>query len=68
MQRTSGPPARTYLIPHERSGDIRTWAKGQSTPVSERGRIPASIVQQPGSRLLRTASSPRRWPLAPMGQ
>ena len=30
----------------ERSGDIRAWAKGQGIPVSERGRFPASVVQQ----------------------
>jgi hypothetical protein len=30
----------------ERSGDIRAWAKDQGIPVSERGRIPASVVQQ----------------------
>ena len=30
----------------ERSGDIRTWAKDQGIPVSERGRIPASVVEQ----------------------
>jgi len=41
---TSGLPARAYLIPRERSGDIRAWTK--TTPVSERGRIPASIAEQ----------------------
>jgi hypothetical protein len=30
----------------ERSGDIRAWAKDHGIPVSERGRIPASVVQQ----------------------
>jgi hypothetical protein len=30
----------------ERSGDIRAWAKGQGMTLSERGRIPASVVQQ----------------------
>ena len=30
----------------ERSGDIRAWAKDQGIAVSERGRIPASVVQQ----------------------
>ena len=34
------PPSR------ERSGDIRAWAKDQGIPVSERGRIPASVVEQ----------------------
>jgi hypothetical protein len=45
-RRTSGLPARAYLIPRERSGDTRAQAKGQSIPVSERGRIPASIAEQ----------------------
>jgi nucleoid-associated protein Lsr2 len=30
----------------ERSGDIRAWAKDQGITVSERGRIPASVVEQ----------------------
>jgi len=30
----------------ERSGDIRAWAKDHGIAVSERGRIPASVVQQ----------------------
>lgn len=30
----------------ERSGDIRAWAKAQGIAVSERGRIPASVVEQ----------------------
>jgi hypothetical protein len=30
----------------QRSGDIRAWAKSQGIAVSERGRIPASVVQQ----------------------
>ena len=30
----------------ERSGDIRTWAKDHDIAVSERGRIPASVVEQ----------------------
>src|SRR5438067_229450 len=30
----------------QRSGDIRAWAKEQGIAVSERGRIPASIVEQ----------------------
>jgi hypothetical protein len=38
-------PARTASS-RERSGDIRAWAKDQGIPVSERGRIPASIVEQ----------------------
>ena len=30
----------------ERSGGIRAWAKDQGIPVSHRGRIPASVVEQ----------------------
>lgn len=30
----------------QRSGDIRAWAKDQGIAVSERGRIPASVVEQ----------------------
>src|SRR5215467_8500099 len=29
-----------------RSGDIRAWAKDQGIAVSDRGRIPASVVEQ----------------------
>ena len=38
-------PGRTAAS-RERSGDIRTWAKGQGIAVSDRGRIPASVVDQ----------------------
>jgi hypothetical protein len=38
-------PARTASS-RERSGDIRAWAKDQGIAVSERGRIPASIVER----------------------
>jgi hypothetical protein len=30
----------------QRSGEIRAWAKGKGITLSERGRIPASVVQQ----------------------
>jgi len=30
----------------QRSGDIRVWAKEHGLAVSERGRIPASVVEQ----------------------
>jgi nucleoid-associated protein Lsr2 len=30
----------------QRSGHIRAWAKDQGITVSERGRIPASVVEQ----------------------
>jgi hypothetical protein len=40
--RRSGRTAAT----RQRSGDIRAWAKQHSLVVSERGRIPASVVEQ----------------------
>jgi len=30
----------------ERSGDLRAWAKAKGIPVSDRGRIPASVAAQ----------------------
>src|SRR5260221_13208219 len=30
----------------ERSGDIRAWAKDQGIPISDRGRIAESVVEQ----------------------
>jgi nucleoid-associated protein Lsr2 len=38
-------PSRTSAS-RRRSGDIRGWAKEQGITVSERGRIPASVVEQ----------------------
>src|SRR5215472_11493424 len=38
-------PGRTVLS-RDRSGAIRAWAKGQGITVSERERIPASVVEQ----------------------
>jgi Lsr2 len=38
-------PGRTASS-RARSGDIRAWAKDQGIAVSERGRIPASVVEQ----------------------
>jgi len=38
-------PGRT-VSSRERSADIRAWAKDQGIAVSERGRIPASVVEQ----------------------
>jgi Lsr2 len=38
-------PGRT-AAGRDRSGDIRAWAKDQGIGVSERGRIPASVVEQ----------------------
>jgi len=42
QRRRPGRPAAR----RERSGDIRAWAKGQGIAVSDRGRIPASVVEQ----------------------
>jgi hypothetical protein len=38
-------PGRT-AAGHQRSGDIRAWAKKHGVAVSERGRIPASVLEQ----------------------
>src|SRR5216683_7927073 len=38
-------PGRTASS-HERSGGIRAWAKDQGIAVGDRGRIPASVVEQ----------------------
>jgi hypothetical protein len=38
-------PGRT-AAGRQRSGDIRAWAKEHGAAVSERGRIPASVVEQ----------------------
>lgn len=38
-------PARTAAS-RQRSGEIRAWAKDHGIAVSERGRIPASVVEQ----------------------
>jgi hypothetical protein len=38
-------PGRTAAN-RQRSGDIRAWAKEHGLAVSERGRIPASVVDQ----------------------
>lgn len=42
QSRRAGRPAAN----RQRSGDIRAWAKEQGLAVSERGRIPASVVEQ----------------------
>jgi Lsr2 len=43
-----GPRRRPGRIAssRERSGGIRAWAKAQGIAVSDRGRIPASVVEQ----------------------
>jgi len=48
--RKAGPgprrrPARTPSA-RQRSADIRAWAKANGIPVSDRGRIPASVAGQ----------------------
>ncbi|MEO5874113.1 MAG: Lsr2 family protein [Streptosporangiaceae bacterium] len=43
--RAAGRPVRGTSS-RERSADIRAWAKGQGIKVNERGRIPASVVEQ----------------------
>lgn len=43
-----GPRSRPGRSPssRERSGDIRGWARNQGIAVSDRGRIPASVIEQ----------------------
>jgi len=43
-----GPPRRPARASssRERSGGIRAWAKSKGNPVSDRGRIPASVAEQ----------------------
>src|ERR1700735_273503 len=41
-QRRSARPSSV----RERSGDIRAWAKQEGIAISDRGRIPASVVEQ----------------------
>ena len=42
QSRRPGRPAAS----RQRSGDIRAWAKDHGIAVSERGRIPASVMEQ----------------------
>jgi Lsr2 len=48
--RKAGPGPRRRPVQtassRQRSGDIRAWAKATGRPVSARGRIPASVVDQ----------------------
>ena len=44
--RAPGRRAGRTVANRQRSGDIRAWAKEHSLAVSERGRIPASVVEQ----------------------
>src|SRR5216683_2641874 len=65
--RKAGPgqrrrPARTTAS-RQRSADIRAWAKARGLLVSDRGRIPASVVDQyqaATKRPLHTRSPPTR--------
>jgi hypothetical protein len=48
-RRDGRPQARRAgrtVASRQRSGDIRAWAKQHGLAVSERGRIPASVVEQ----------------------
>jgi hypothetical protein len=46
-RRSSRPPRRRRTMAHrQRSAEIRAWAKQQGIEVSDRGRIPASVVEQ----------------------
>ena len=44
--RAPGRRGGRTVASRQRSGDIRAWAKQHGLPVSERGRIPASVVEQ----------------------
>jgi len=43
-----GPARRTARTPagRQRSGEVRAWAKDHGIAVSERGRIPVSVLEQ----------------------
>jgi len=43
-----GPARRTARTPagRQRSGEVRAWAKDHGIAVSERGRIPAHVIEQ----------------------
>lgn len=44
--RTPARGAGRTAASRQRSGDIRAWAKERGLAVSDRGRIPASVVEQ----------------------
>jgi len=44
--RAQGRWAGRTAANRQRSGDIRAWAKEHGLAVSERGRIPASVMEQ----------------------
>ena len=63
-------PARTASS-RQRSGDIRAWAKATGLAVSDRGRIPASVVDQyeaTTTRPLRTPGCHRHEPIRSDGR
>lgn len=41
-----GHRAVRTAVSRQRSGAIREWAKSQGLPVNDRGRIPASVLEQ----------------------
>ena len=45
-QKVTVEPKMILMGARERSADIWAWAKDQGIAVSERGRIPASVVEQ----------------------
>ena len=46
-RRASRPPRRRRTMAHrQRSAEIRSWAKQHGIEVSDRGRIPASVVSR----------------------
>jgi hypothetical protein len=44
--RAQGRGAGRTAASRQRSGDVRAWAKEHGLAVSERGRIPASVMEQ----------------------
>ena len=45
-QRRRSARASSSRSSRQRNGDIRAWAKDEGIPVSDRGRIPANVVEQ----------------------
>jgi hypothetical protein len=58
-------PARTASS-RQRSVDIRAWAKATGLPVSDRGRIPASVADQYEAATRRSLRTPRHRPHEPI--
>ena len=59
-------PARTESS-RQRSVDIRAWAKATGLPVSDRGRIPASVADQYEATTQRSLRTPRHRRHEPFG-